>query len=82
MDLPERLMMDPEILSGKPVIRGSRIAAEFIIDLLAAGMPESEILITIPGLNTQISWPACHTPANSHMNGKHFRCPPEQCDYF
>lgn len=50
MDLPERLTIDPEILSGKPVIRGSRIAAEFIIDLLATGMSDAEILENYPGL--------------------------------
>jgi uncharacterized protein (DUF433 family) len=50
MPLPERLVVNPEILSGKPIIRGSRIAAELIIDLLAAGMTESEILESYPGL--------------------------------
>ena len=43
-------MIDPEILSGKPVVRGSRIAAEFVIGLMAAGMSESEILENYPGL--------------------------------
>jgi uncharacterized protein (DUF433 family) len=50
MALPQRLMVDPEILSGKPVIRGSRISAELVLDLLAAGMPESEILGNYPGI--------------------------------
>jgi uncharacterized protein (DUF433 family) len=53
MALPERLMIDPEILSGKPVIRGSRIAVEFMIDLLAAGLSESEILENYPGLQRE-----------------------------
>lgn len=53
MDLPERLMIDPEILSGKPIIRGSRIPAEFIIDLLATGMSDAEILGNYPGLQRQ-----------------------------
>jgi uncharacterized protein (DUF433 family) len=51
--LPERLTIDPEILSGKPIIRGSRIAAEFVIDLMAAGMSESEILENYPGLHRE-----------------------------
>ncbi len=50
MDLPERLMIDPDILSGKPVIRGSRIAAEFVIELLAAGRSEAQILEDYPGI--------------------------------
>ena len=53
MALPERLIVDPDILAGKPVIRGSRIAAEFVIDLLAAGMSESEILDNYPGLQRE-----------------------------
>jgi uncharacterized protein (DUF433 family) len=53
MALPERLTVDPEILSGKPVIRGSRISADFVIDLLAAGMRESEILENYPGLERE-----------------------------
>ena len=45
MLLPERLIcFDSEILAGKPIVRGSRLAAEFIIELLAAGMTESDIL--------------------------------------
>jgi len=43
MLLPERLIVDPEILAGKPIIRGSRLAVEFIIELLAAGMTEWDI---------------------------------------
>ncbi|HMF79377.1 MAG TPA: DUF433 domain-containing protein [Bryobacteraceae bacterium] len=53
MDLPERLIVDPEILSGKPVVRGSRLAAEFVIDLLASGMREAEILENYPGLQRE-----------------------------
>jgi uncharacterized protein (DUF433 family) len=32
-----RIVTDPEILAGKPVIRGTRIAVELILELLAAG---------------------------------------------
>ena len=37
MPWPERIIADPEILAGKPVIRGTRIAVELILELLAAG---------------------------------------------
>lgn len=50
MPLSERIALDPEILTGKPVIRGTRLAVEFILDLLAAGQTESEILDNYPGL--------------------------------
>ena len=50
MPWPERIVLDPEVLAGKPVIRGTRIAVEFILELLAAGQTESEILANYPGL--------------------------------
>ncbi len=46
----DRIITDPDILVGKPVIRGTRLAVEFIIDLLAEGWSESEILRNYPGL--------------------------------
>ena len=39
-----------DILLGKPVIKGSRLAVEFIIDLLAQGWSEEDILRNYPGL--------------------------------
>ncbi len=50
MEWPERIVTDPQILVGKPVIRGTRIAVEFVIDLLAQGWLETEILRNYPGL--------------------------------
>jgi uncharacterized protein (DUF433 family) len=48
--LSERIVVDPEVLAGKPVIRGTRLAVEFILELLAAGQSESELLTNYPGL--------------------------------
>jgi len=50
MPWPERIVVDPQLLAGKPVIRGTRLAVEFILELLAAGQSENEILETYPGL--------------------------------
>jgi uncharacterized protein (DUF433 family) len=50
MSLPERIVLDPQVLAGKPVVRGTRLAAEFILELLAAGQKETEILENYPGL--------------------------------
>ena len=38
MDWQERIVTDPKILVGKPVFKGTRLAVEFIVDLLA--MPD------------------------------------------
>lgn len=48
--MSERIVVDPEVLAGKPVIRGTRLAVELILGLLAAGQSEGEILESYPGL--------------------------------
>lgn len=53
MDWKERIIVDPDILVGKPVIKGTRLAVEFIIDLLAQGWSEQEILRNYPGITRQ-----------------------------
>jgi len=50
MPWSERIHQDPEILAGKPVIRGTRLAVEFIMELLEAGRCEADILDDYPGL--------------------------------
>jgi uncharacterized protein (DUF433 family) len=50
MPLGERIIVDPDIVAGKPVIRGTRVTVELILELLAAGRAESEILTDYPGL--------------------------------
>jgi uncharacterized protein (DUF433 family) len=49
----DRIVVDPEILAGKPVIRGTRLAVEFIIGLLAQGWSEAEVLRNYPGLTSE-----------------------------
>jgi len=50
MDWQNHIIVDPKILVGKPVIKGTRLAVEFIVDLLAQGWAESEILRNYPGI--------------------------------
>jgi uncharacterized protein (DUF433 family) len=45
-----RIALDPNVLTGKPVIRGSRLSVEFIIGLLADGWSETDILANYPGI--------------------------------
>jgi uncharacterized protein (DUF433 family) len=44
MNWRERIVVDPKILVGKPIIRGTRISVEFVIDLLARGWTTEQIL--------------------------------------
>lgn len=46
----DRIVLDPAILAGKPVIRGTRLSVEFIIGLLADGWSEAEIVANYPGM--------------------------------
>ncbi len=44
MDWHERITADPKILVGKPIIKGTRISVEFVLDLLARGWTPEQIL--------------------------------------
>jgi uncharacterized protein (DUF433 family) len=45
-----RITLAPELLAGKPVIRGTRISVEFVIGLMADGWTEPDILVNYPGI--------------------------------
>ena len=55
-----RIVIDPAILLGKPVVRGTRLSVEFLIDLLTQDWSEAEILRNYPGL-THDDLEACRT---------------------
>jgi uncharacterized protein (DUF433 family) len=46
----QRIVIDPKILVGKPIVRGTRIAVEFVIDLLSEGWTHEQILANYPHL--------------------------------
>ena len=46
----ERIIMDPEVLVGKPVIKGTRLSVESILNQLAHGATLEELLEEYPGL--------------------------------
>ena len=45
-----RIVLDPNVLAGKPVIRGTRLSVEFIVGLLADGWTSADIERNYPGL--------------------------------
>lgn len=49
-DYLDRITLNPEIRSGKPIIRGTRITVSDILEYLAGGMSEQEILADFPDL--------------------------------
>jgi uncharacterized protein (DUF433 family) len=63
----ERITFNPNQCGGRPCIRGMRIRVKDVLDLLAAGVPESEILEDYPYLQREdIS--ACLTYAAAEMD--------------
>ncbi len=50
MSLLDRIVIDPEIVHGRPVIRGTRMRVADVLSLLAAGADEAEILADYPYL--------------------------------
>lgn len=51
--MADRIVVDPEILTGKPVIKGTRISVEFILELLSSGMTIDEIIKEYPHLKRE-----------------------------
>ena len=47
------IVRDPEILGGKPIVRGTRLAVEFILGLFAAGWTQDQVLETYPALTPE-----------------------------
>lgn len=51
--LLERITVNPEIFSGKPIIRGRRLAVEHILGMLAAGDTTEDLLKAYPWLERE-----------------------------
>mgnify|MGYP005872013625 CR=1 FL=1 len=53
MKIHDRIEVNPEIMFGKPVIKGTRITVELILQKLAGGMSQDEILKDHPHLKSE-----------------------------
>ncbi|MCR4316676.1 MAG: DUF433 domain-containing protein [Planctomycetes bacterium] len=53
MDWQQYIHSDPDILVGKPVVKGIRLAVDFILGLLSAGWTEKQILENYPTLTRE-----------------------------
>jgi uncharacterized protein (DUF433 family) len=53
MDWRDRIVTDQSILLGKPVVKGTRLSVEFLIELLATGWTEDQILENYPRLTKE-----------------------------
>jgi uncharacterized protein (DUF433 family) len=50
MATSDHIVVDPAVLAGKPIIRGTRLSVEFIVQLLAQGWSEIDIQKSYPGI--------------------------------
>jgi uncharacterized protein (DUF433 family) len=69
MKWQDRIALDPEVLIGKPVVKGTRLAVEFVVGLLAEGWTEQQILENYPGL-THDDILACLSYAKDRLNSE------------
>jgi len=51
MNWREYIFTDPEVLAGKPVVKGTRLSVDFLLGLLAEGWSEAQILENYPQLS-------------------------------
>ena len=64
----DRIALDPAVLAGKPVIRGTRLAVEFVVGLMADGWNEADIMANYPDLSHEDVL-ACLAYARDRLQG-------------
>jgi uncharacterized protein (DUF433 family) len=69
MNWEGRIVIDPQILCGKPVVKGTRLAVEFVVDLLAQGWTAADVLKNYPGV-TQDDILACLAYASAVLHAE------------
>jgi len=80
--LLERIEMNPKVMVGKPVIKGTRLTVQFILNLLAHGATTNEILEEYRGLTTE-DIQACFFYASETLDNLSFmplQRTSEECD--
>jgi uncharacterized protein (DUF433 family) len=65
MNWQDRIVVDPGVLVGKPVIKGTRIAVEFLVELLAESWTHEQILQNYPQLTGEDIQAALHYAAEA-----------------
>jgi len=53
IDWRKIITSDPEVLLGKPIVKGTRLSAEFILGLFAEGWTENQVLEEYPDLTVE-----------------------------
>jgi uncharacterized protein (DUF433 family) len=74
MNAQDYIVIDPTVLAGKPIIRGTRLSVEFVVQLLAQGWNEADLQQNYPGVtHEQIA--ACRQHAAGVLGPKKYQRP-------
>ena len=66
MDWEERVDLNPEVLAGKPVVKGTRLSVQLILELLADDWSTEEVLDQYPTLTRDDVLACLRSPASAH----------------
>ena len=69
--LLERIVINPQVMVGKPVIKGTRLTVDFILNLLAHGATENEVLDEYKDLTLEDIY-ACFLFATKYLKNTEF----------
>lgn len=69
MTWQNRISIDPDVLVGKPTIKGTRLAVDFIIELLSQGWSNDDILRNYPGISVANRY-ACLSYASAALKSE------------
>lgn len=67
MPLLDRITLDPDVMGGKPCIRGMRVTVGTVLGLLAAGRTEAQILDAYPYLEADDNKAALQYATSRHV---------------
>ena len=73
MDYQRITIIEPDKRSGKPCIRGTRMTVIDVLEYLAGGMTQEELLGEFPDLTVEISAPASRSPPTVSASSQPFR---------
>ena len=71
------IVCDPEVLCGKPTLKGTRLSVEFVLELLAAGWEREDIRADYPNLTDERIRAVLAYAAETMSNDRFYVLPPE-----
>ncbi len=71
----DRIVTDPAVLVGKPIVRGTRLSVEFLVGVLAEGWTVEQVLKNYPQLTADDIQAALHYAAGVLKNERIFPLP-------